>query len=73
MMNRAFRSSRSDLAGHRAAMDADWERVSEAKPCPICGSDTLCRKHVVDAFVCCMRRPSEWPLTDGGWLHRVPS
>jgi hypothetical protein len=73
MMNRVFRSSRSDLAGHREAIDADWERVSESAPCPICGGDSRCRKHAVDAFVCCTRRPSEWPLTDGGWLHRVQS
>ncbi len=73
MLNRAIRSSRIDLAGHRAAIDADWERVSERKPCPICGGDSGCRRNLADAFVCCSRRPSEWPLTDGGWLHRVKS
>src|SRR5678815_2827152 len=73
MMDRAFRSSRVALVRHRAvvAIDADWERVSASRPCPICGCDNACRRHVVDAFVCCARQPSDWPLTDGGWLHRV--
>jgi hypothetical protein len=70
-MNEPFRSSRLDLARHRAPIDADWDGVSERSPCPICGGDSGCLSHAALAFVCCARRPSEWPLTNGGWLHRV--
>lgn len=75
MLARVFRSSRVDSARHRSAsdgaVDVEWDRVSEKNPCPICGCDSGCHRHTVDAFVSCARCPSEWPLTNGGWLHRV--
>jgi hypothetical protein len=66
--------SRLGLARHRsveAAVDVEWDNVTERDPCPICGSDSGCHRHAEFAFVSCSRRPSEWPLTNGGWLHRV--
>ena len=71
MIIQGLRSSRVDLARHSTAIDHDWDHVSEREPCPICGSDSGCHRHAADAFVSCARRPSDWPLTNGGWLHRV--
>ena len=70
MPNR-FPSSRLELARHRTPIDGEWDDVSEYHPCPVCGADSRCSRHVDDAFVSCARRSSEWPLTNGGWLHRV--
>jgi hypothetical protein len=53
------------------AVDFEWAAVSDARPCLVCGSDSRCRRHTVDAFASCARRPSEWPLTNGSWLHRT--
>lgn len=53
------------------ALDGDWNRVSEASPCPICGSGSGCHTHADEGFACCVQRPSDWRLTNGGWLHRV--
>ncbi len=58
---------------HSTTNDGDWTAVSERDPCPICGEGAECRRHATDAFVFCMRSPSEWPLTNGAWLHRVDS
>lgn len=62
-----------DMRNLANALDGDWSRVSETSPCPICGSDRSCRTHVDEAFACCVQRPSDWRLTNGGWLHRVQS
>jgi hypothetical protein len=52
-------------------MDGDWNQVSVTAPCPICGADADCRTHSEEAFACCVQRPSDWRLNNGGWLHRV--
>jgi len=52
-------------------LDGDWDRVTGSAPCPICGGDADCRTHSNEAFVCCVQRPSEWRLSNGGWLHRI--
>jgi hypothetical protein len=67
MLNR-----RLELARHRTPTEGDWDDVSERNPCPVCGAESDCSRHVDDSFVSCARRPSEWPLTNGGWLHRLP-
>lgn len=64
-------SSRRELARHRTPIDGQWDDVSEYHPCPVCGAESNCSRHVDDTFVSCARRPSDWPLTNGGWLHRV--
>lgn len=51
--------------------DGDWNRVSGGAPCPICGSEADCRTHADEAFACCLQQPSDWRLTNGGWLHRI--
>jgi len=54
--------------------DVDWRAVCAKRPCPICGStEGLCCGHVEESFACCALRPSEWPMTNGAWLHRVQS
>lgn len=52
-------------------VDFEWTGVSRGLPCAVCGSDSGCRRHTVDAFASCARRPSDWPLTNGSWLHRI--
>jgi hypothetical protein len=71
MTTRSLLSSRVELAGHGTATDTDWDDVSQHRPCSVCGAESDCRRHVDDAFVSCARRRSEWPLTNGAWLHRV--
>ena len=61
-MNRAFEENTTD---------AEWDGVSQAQPCPICGATSGCRTLTEDAFASCARRPSEWPLNNGAWLHRI--
>src|SRR5690606_18508399 len=51
--------------------DAQWRRVSSRQPCPICASSDGCSVHEEDDFASCMQKPSDWPLINGAWLHRV--
>lgn len=53
------------------SQDAEWKLVSKKNPCPICESAEGCHRDMEGAFACCTRRPSDWPLTSGEWLHRV--
>ena len=75
MLNRAFRCTRLDFAPHRSGADVsaevEWDHVTQRNPCPVCGSGSGCHRHAIAAFVSCSRCPSEWPLTNGAWLHRV--
>jgi hypothetical protein len=48
----------------------EWTFVSGKHPCTICGSDQGCRRGE-DEFACCTRIWSQWPLTAGGWVHRI--
>lgn len=52
-------------------LDGDWNGVSGVTPCPVCGGLAECRTHADEAFVCCLREPSDWRLSNGGWLHRL--
>ena len=49
------------------------QRFHKHQPCPICGGDGDCSTHADEAFACCVTRPSDWRLINGGWLHRVTS
>jgi hypothetical protein len=51
--------------------EEEWKLVSEKHPCPICKFADGCHRDLEGAFACCGRRPSDWPLTSGAWLHRV--
>lgn len=53
--------------------DGEWRGVSVRRPCPVCGSNEGCFVHEEDAFASCAKRPSDWPLVNGAWLHRVDS
>lgn len=52
-------------------LDGHWNRVSGVTPCPVCGGRAECRTHADENFVCCLREPSDWRLSNGGWLHRI--
>lgn len=52
-------------------VDGDWNGVSGVTPCPVCGGRAECRTHADEDFVCCLREPSDWRLSNGGWLHRI--
>jgi hypothetical protein len=54
-----------------SSLDHDWSNVSELRPCPVCGSPSGCSVHADGAFASCSKEQSEWPLTNGSWLHRV--
>jgi hypothetical protein len=50
--------------------DAAWHGTSARNPCPVCGGSRGCFVHEEDGFACCGTSPSDWPLTNGTWLHR---
>jgi len=54
-----------------SAIEAEWTDVSVKHPCPICGGHDGCRWRLDDEFACCAQVLSEWPLSVGGWVHRV--
>lgn len=55
-------------------IETDWRAVSEKNPCPICGSPQgLCSGNLEESFVCCALCPSDWLLTNGAWLHPIPT
>ena len=59
---------------HHASMTAvevEWTFVSVKHPCAICAGHDGCRRGFDDEFACCIRVSSEWPLSAGGWVHRV--
>lgn len=55
----------------RSSVEAEWTFVSIKAPCKICGGHDGCRRGFDDEFACCTRISSEWPLTAGGWVHRM--
>lgn len=52
-------------------IEDDWAAVTMAAPCTVCGATTGCAALRDERFVRCARWPSEWPMTVGGWLHRL--
>lgn len=58
-------------AAQQMSADAVWRGVSSRKPCPVCGGSEGCFIHEEDVFASCAERPSDWPLTNGTWLHRL--
>ena len=53
------------------SQETEWKLVSAQHPCPICEASDGCHRDLDGTFACCARRPSEWPLTSGAWLHRI--
>jgi hypothetical protein len=49
----------------------EWTLVTAGRPCRVCGSRQGCRSGSGGEFACCATLPSEWPLTIGGWVHRI--
>lgn len=54
-----------------APVEMEWRVVSEIRPCPVCGGESDCKTRVLEDFASCTRKPSDWPLTNGAWLHRL--
>jgi hypothetical protein len=48
-----------------------WSDVSLAEPCRVCGAISGCMVLESREFVRCANTVSEWPVLDGGWLHRL--
>jgi hypothetical protein len=55
----------------QGSVEGEWTFVSVKHPCRICGGHEGCRRGFDDSFACCVRRASDWPLTTGGWVHRL--
>jgi len=54
-----------------SGVEVEWTLVSVKRPCTVCGGHHGCRRGFADEFGCCTRVLSEWPLTAGGWVHRL--
>ncbi|MEO7327920.1 MAG: hypothetical protein ABI193_05045 [Minicystis sp.] len=54
-----------------SGVEVEWTLVSGKSPCSICGGAHGCRRGFDGEFACCKQVSSEWPLTSGGWVHRV--
>jgi hypothetical protein len=54
-----------------SAVEVEWTFVSAKQPCTVCGGHAGCRRGLDDEFACCTRVSSEWPLSAGGWVHRL--
>jgi hypothetical protein len=54
-----------------SAVEVEWAFASVKHPCTICGGHVGCRRGLDDEFACCARVSSEWPLSAGGWVHRL--
>jgi hypothetical protein len=55
----------------QGSAEVEWTFVSVKHPCSICGGHEGCRIADSEHFACCVRTSSDWPLTTGGWLHRL--
>ena len=53
--------------------DLQWVAVSIEHPCPICAAIDGCGVALCPecTAVNCLRIVSDFPMTDGGWLHRL--
>jgi hypothetical protein len=63
--------------GPAATVDDDlrWRAVSAKDPCPVCSATCNCGTAAFQGGVVvdCCRVVSSWPMTEGGWLHRLPA
>lgn len=50
---------------------SQWVRTNKARRCPICDKPDWCSVSGDGALVHCMRTPSDWPCSNGGWFHRL--
>ena len=49
----------------------EWVEASSTLPCPVCGSTSGCGILEDGEFVRCLEVVCDWPVSAGGWLHRV--
>jgi hypothetical protein len=54
--------------------DLRWTSVSVGQRCPVCGAPGGCGVAPFRGGIAvdCRRVVSSWPMTEGGWLHRLP-
>jgi hypothetical protein len=54
--------------------DLRWNSVSVGQRCPVCGAPGGCGVAPFRGGIAvdCRRVVSSWPMTEGGWLHRLP-
>ena len=54
--------------------DLRWNSVSVGQRCPVCGAPGGCgvAQFRGGIAVDCRWVVSSWPMTEGGWLHRLP-
>jgi len=50
-----------------------WIKVSKSNPCKVCGKSDWCTISSDTGFSCCMRVQSDFPIANGGWLHKGDS
>ena len=48
-----------------------WVEVSPDRPCRVCDAVRVCATLESGEFAHCSATVSEWPVLDGGWLHRL--
>jgi len=62
------RRSRSPIAD-----DPNWATVSLNQPCPVCVARVGCATAAFQGgmAVICRNVVTAWPVTTGGWLHRL--
>ena len=49
----------------------EWVTVSADHPCPVCGATSECGVLEAGEFARCLNTVCEWPVLNGGWLHRL--
>ena len=64
-----LRESRRIYQERRVELPFLWDRVSQSKPCVVCGKPDWCTRERHGRYDCCMRIESDRPASNGGWLH----
>ena len=52
-------------------MSEHWTRVSKHELCPVCDHPDWCTISPDGTLACCMRAESDWPVKNGGFIHRL--
>ena len=58
-------------ADHKSSKQLPLVRVTGRRPCAVCRRADWCSASADGAIAICMRRRSERPTANGGWLHRL--
>ncbi len=69
MTQKEYHSHQSFQAFSPTTYRAPLVRVSRKRPCPVCGRTDWCSVRADESACICMRRPSDRPTRNGGFLH----